>query len=50
MKKFINKILRNWYLKNFPLSVTTEVQYKIFVKKGKLREWRLYDENYNRIG
>ncbi len=49
---FIERIVRKWCLKNYPLETTTLVtkEYQIFVKKGKIREWRIYDENHNRIG
>ena len=51
MNKLLKKILTKWVLKNYPFAVTTKVNkvYTIFVKKGKIREWRSYDENHNRI-
>ncbi len=51
MRKIIRNILTKWCLKHFPLKMTTKnvVLYKVYVKKGKIREWRLYDENYNRL-
>lgn len=49
MPNFLRKLLLNWCLKNFPLVTTTKtvVQYKMLVKKGKIREWRVYDANFN---
>ena len=53
MKKLIKKWLTNYCIKNYPLQLTTRViEIKIFtvlVKKGKIKEWRSYDENHNRI-
>ena len=57
MNKLLKALLKNWVLKNFPKETQTEVitikkveRIKtIFVKKGKIREWRSYDENHNRI-
>lgn len=55
MKKLLihlfKKQLIAFCLKNFPLQLTTKtVKHKlILVKKGKIRQWRMYDENHNRI-
>ena len=51
IKELIKRLLTKWVLKNYPLAVTTEVHYftKIFVKKGKRREWRTYDQLHNRV-
>lgn len=51
MNYLLNKILTKWVLKNYPFMVTTKVKIikTIYVKKGKIREWRFYDENHNRI-
>lgn len=51
MKKLIKKLLTNWVVRNFPFVVTTKVNHvkTIYIKKGKIREWRSYDENHNRI-
>ncbi len=54
MPKFIEKMLKKWCLKRYPLEVTTKVinvkYYHILVKKGKIKQWRIYDEHHNRIG
>jgi len=46
IKKFIRSLMLKWALKNFPLSVTTKtlIYRKVFVKKGKIREWRIFNE------
>jgi len=51
MKKLIKKLLTNWVLRNFHFEITTKVNHvkTIMIKKGKIREWRSYDENHNRI-
>lgn len=51
MNRLIKKILTNWVLKNYPFDVVvkTKIIKTIFVKKGKIREWRSYDKNHNRI-
>jgi len=51
MNYLLKKILTKWVLKNYPFMVTTKVKIikTIYVKKGKIREWRSYDENHNRI-
>lgn len=61
MKKLIFKIFRKLFrlqlikfcLHEYPLEITTEkiyYHYKIIlVKKGKIKEWRSYDENHKRI-
>ena len=49
LPKFIKEALRKWCIKNFPLQETTKVHFKTLVKKGKIREWRTYDENHVRI-
>tara|TARA_R110000851_G_scaffold92662_4_gene202161 strand:+ start:1776 stop:1943 length:168 start_codon:yes stop_codon:yes gene_type:complete len=51
MENLIKRILAKWVLRNYPFNVTTKVLIikTIYVKKGKIREWRSYDENHNRI-
>jgi len=53
LRKKINQWLTGYCIKNFPLQITTKTVEKkittIYVKKGKIREWRSYDENHNRI-
>ena len=51
IKMTIKRMLTKWVLKNYPFLITTKVvkKYTIYVKKGKIREWRTYDENHNRI-
>lgn len=51
MNTLLKILLRKWVLKNFPFNETTKVKYikTIYVKKGKIREWRSYDEIHNRI-
>ena len=51
MKKIIKKILTNWVIKNYPFKITTKVIIvkTIYVKKGKIMEWRSFDEKGNRI-
>lgn len=51
MPKKVKNWLAKWYLKNYPLTVTTKIEkkYVILVKKGKIKEWRTYDENHNRL-
>lgn len=53
--KFIKRLLRLWHLKfalkNFPLFVTHKILVfkRIYIKKGKIREWRIYDNEGKRI-
>ena len=61
MKNKIFKFLKNQFrvqlisfcIENFPLQITTEkmiFNHKlILIKKGKIREWRMYDSNHKRI-
>jgi len=51
MKNLIKRILNKWVLKNYPFHMTKKVHHikTIYIKKGKIREWRSYDENHNRI-
>ena len=51
MKKLIKRLLKNWVLKNFPFEITTYVNRvnTVFIKKGKIREWRSYDMQGNRL-
>lgn len=55
MKDFINKLfkkwLMSWVLKNYPFNSTTKVHHfkTIYVKKGKMREWRTYNEDGKRM-
>ena len=57
MNELLKRLLKNWVLKNFPQETENKVVVEkkieriktIFVKKGKKREWRSYDENHNRI-
>lgn len=48
MKKLFKSIISSFVLKNFPFKTTTKVlidKYEtIYVKKGKIREWRTYKE------
>lgn len=50
-KTIFRKQLVAFCLKNFPLQLTTKtLKHKlILVKKGKIRQWRMYDENHIRI-
>lgn len=49
---WLKKKLTRWVIANYPFQATTEtkiINYRlVYVKKGKLREWRMYDENNNR--
>ena len=51
MNNLLKRILRKWVLRNYPFIITTKVETirTIYVKKGKIRGWRSYDENHNRI-
>lgn len=51
MKKIIKRLLTAYVLRNYPFAITSEhvIVKTIYVKKGKIREWRSYDENHNRI-
>ena len=51
MNNLIKRILTKWVLRNYPFKITTKVNnvFTVYVKKGKIREWRSYDENHNRI-
>ena len=51
MNNLFKRLLAKWVLKNYPFMVTTKFKIikTIYVKKGKIREWRSYDENHNRI-
>ncbi len=48
----ILKYILNLFNKKNTLNVEVKepgVFYKIYVKKGKIREWRLYDKHHRRI-
>jgi hypothetical protein len=55
----MKRLLKNWVIRNFPkqVEVKTETlqQYDIrtcatiYVKKGKMREWRSFDKNGKRL-
>lgn len=49
-KYFIEQI-KAYALSNFPLQQTTQIEkYTLIkVKKGKIRQWRLYDKNHLRM-
>jgi len=49
--KYWNKSVSEWVLSNYPFRVTTRVKrFKtVFVKKGKIREWRTFTENGIRV-
>jgi len=49
MKAFLKKLMTNWVMKNYPFKVTTRVIRVLYIKKGKIRECRAYDEDNNRI-
>lgn len=51
MNKLLKKLLTNWVLKNYPFMVTTQVDHfkKVLVKKGKIREYRVFDSKGNRL-
>ncbi|WP_445721036.1 hypothetical protein [Flavobacterium sp.] len=53
LKKHFRVQLISFCIENFPLNITTEkmiLEHKIvLVKKGKIREWRMYDSNHKRI-
>ena len=51
INKFIRSFMLKWALKNFPLAITTKtiIYHKVFVKKGKLREWRVFNGEGIRI-
>ena len=51
MNNLLKRLLLKWVLKNYPFMVTTKVKiyHTIWVKKGKKRGWRTYDENHNRV-
>ena len=47
IKRIIAKILINYFKVNHEKKYT--FYNKVYVKKGKIREWRTYDSNFNRI-
>ena len=51
MKKLFKKLITGFVLRNFPFIITTQVNHftTIQIKKGKLREFRTYDSNNNRM-
>ena len=51
IKAFFESLMLKWALKNFPLVVTTKtlIYHKVYVKKGKIREWRIFNEDGVRI-
>lgn len=62
LKKYITELIisKNWFdratltrflMKNYPLSITTKTRkYKtVLIKKGRIREWRTYDQDGTRI-
>ncbi|WP_299116981.1 hypothetical protein [uncultured Winogradskyella sp.] len=57
MNEIIKRLLKKWVIKNFKEEIRSETKIinkvkhvkTILVKKGKIREWRSYDENHNRI-
>lgn len=44
LSKFFEKQILEYCLKNFPLMITTKTRNvdKIYVKKGKIRQWRTF--------
>ena len=50
-KLFFRKQIIDWIVKNYPLQVTTKTAtYSLIkIKKGKIRQLRLYDNSHNRI-
>ncbi|MCR9254337.1 MAG: hypothetical protein NXI20_28245 [bacterium] len=48
---FLKRKMTKWVLINFPFQVTTKVHHydTIFIKKGKIREWRTYDSLGSRV-
>lgn len=53
LNKLLKTLLKNWVLKNFPKETKTKYDVEkvktILIKKGKIKEWRSYDVNHNRI-
>jgi len=53
LKKHFRVQLISFCIENFPLQITTEkmiLKHKVvLVKKGKIKEWRMYDSNHNRV-
>ena len=51
MKKWVQKIIKRWAAKKFPRRFTTKVRTydTVYVKKGKIREWRTFDLTGNRM-
>ncbi len=51
IRNFIHWLLLKYAYKNWPLSVTTKtlIYHKVYVKKGKIREWRIFNEDGVRI-
>lgn len=50
-KKYFIEQIKAYALSNFPLQLTTQFEkYTLIkVKKGKIRQWRLYDKNHKRM-
>ena len=51
MKKLFKKLITPFVLNNFPFKITTHVENfkRVLVKKGKIKEWRIFDSNGKRI-
>ena len=49
MKKFILEKLRPIVKKYYPKQLEVTKITTILVKKGRIKEWRSYDHNHNRI-
>lgn len=51
MIKHLNNLILKYCLKKFPqqTKIIEEKVTTILVKKGKIREWRTYDKDHNRI-
>jgi hypothetical protein len=49
MKKLFNRLILNYIERNLPPEINVTHIKTIYVKKGKIREWRSYDSNHNRI-
>ena len=51
LNNFFKKIMLWWVLRSYPFVVTTKVNMfkTIYVKKGKIREWRTYNADGVRV-
>lgn len=53
LNTWLKKKLTRWVIANYPFDAVVKTKtikyYLVYVKKGKIREWRMYDENHNRV-